>query len=212
MEYFNTANEKKKLISQEYELRNKFWALEGFAKDIIAKEERPDIFVKFSCTYSPDITGMHEFEIFAIGKSKLLIDGEEIIDNWSNTEPGDAFFALGTASKRGTANLENAKKYQIEIQYKFEGNFPAIYIGCKAPDKVDLFNEALQVAKDVDQVIMVVGTNSDWETEGNDRNDFNLPSQQNELIDAVIDVNPNTILVLNTGSPIKMPWIHRVKS
>ena len=212
VEYFNTANDEKKLISQEYELRNKFWALEGFAKDIIAKEERPDIFVKFSCTYSPDITGMHEFEIFAIGKSKLLIDGEEIIDNWSNTEPGDAFFALGTASRRGMAKLEDAKKYQIEIQYKFEGNFPAIYIGCKAPDKVDLFNEALQVAKEVDQVIMVVGTNSDWETEGNDRNDFNLPSQQNELIDAVIGVNPNTILVLNTGSPIKMPWIHKVKS
>ena len=86
-------------------------------------------------------------------------------------QPGDAFFALGTASRRGLANLEDAKKYQIEIQYKFEGNFPAIYIGCKAPDKVDLFNEALQVAKEVDQVIMVVGTNSDWETEGNDRND-----------------------------------------
>ena len=212
VEYFNTANGGEKLISQEYELRSKFWALEGFAKDIIAKEERPDIFVKFSCTYTPDVTGIHEFEIFAIGKSKLLIDGKEIIDNWSNTEPGDAFFALGTASKKGTANLENAKKYQIEIQYKFEGNFPAIYIGCKAPDKVDLFNEALQIAKEVDQVIMVVGTNSDWETEGNDRADFNLPSRQNELIDAVIDINPNTILVLNTGSPIKMPWIHKVKS
>ena len=212
VEYFNTANNDKKLISKEYELKNKFWALEGFAKDIISKTERPDIFVKFSCTYMPDVSGLHEFEIFAIGKSRLLINGKEIIDNWNDTKPGDAFFALGTSSKRGVVNLENATKYQIEIQYKFEGNFPAIYIGCKAPDKVDLFNEALQIAEEVDQVIMVVGTNSDWETEGNDRNDFNLPSRQNELINSIVDINPNTILVLNTGSPIKMPWINKVKS
>ena len=172
IEYFNAANGEKKLISQEYALKSKFWALEGFAKDIIAKEERPDIFVKFSCNFLPDISGDHEFEIFAIGKSKLFIDGKELIDNWTNP----------------------------------------IYIGCKTPDKINLFNEALNIAKDVDQVVMIVGTNSDWETEGNDRTDFNLPSDQNKLIDAVLNVNPNTIIVLNTGSPIKMPWIKKASS
>ena len=96
---------------------------------------------------------------------------------------------------RGDARLEKGKKYQIEIQYKFEGNFPAIYIGCKAPDKIDLFDEAIAIAKEVDQVVMIVGTNSDWETEGNDRSDFNLPAGQNKLIDAVLDVNPNTVIV-----------------
>ena len=212
IEYFNTANGEKELISKEYALKSKFWALEGFAKDIIAEKGRPDIFVKFSCIYSPDISGTHEFEIFAIGKSKLLIDGKEIVDNWTDPKPGDAFFAFGTESMRGDAHLEKAKKYQIEIQYKFEGNFPAIYIGCKAPDKIDLFDEAIGIAKDVDQVVMIVGTNSDWETEGNDRSDFNLPAGQNKLIDAVLDVNPNTVVVLNTGSPVKMPWINRVSS
>ena len=52
----------------------------------------------------------------------------------------------------------------------------------------------------------MVGTNSDWETEGNDRVDFNLPGKQNELIEKVLEINPNTIVVLNTGSPINMPW------
>ena len=212
IEYFNTANGNKKLISQEYALKSKFWALEGFAKDIIAKEERPDIFVKFSCNFLPDISGDHEFEIFAIGKSKLFIDGKQLIDNWTNPKPGDAFFALGTESIRKDTYLEKGKKYRIEIDYKFEGNFPAIYIGCKTPDKINLFDEALNIAKDVDQVVMIVGTNSDWETEGNDRTDFNLPSDQNKLIDAVLNVNPNTIIVLNTGSPIKMPWINKASS
>ena len=61
-------------------------------------------------------------------KSKLLINGEEIVDNWTDPKPGDAFFAFGTESMRGDAHLEKGKKYQIEIQYKFEGNFPAIYM------------------------------------------------------------------------------------
>ena len=109
-------------------------------------------------------------------------------------------------------DLDEGKTYQLEIRYKFEGNFPAIYIGCQTPDKVNLFDEALEVAKVADQVILIVGTNSDWETEGNDRSDFNLPANQNYLIEEVLKVNPNTLVVLNTGSPVKMPWVDRAEA
>ena len=73
-------------------------------------------------------------------------------------------------------------------------------------------DEALNIAKEVEQVVLMVGTNSDWETEGNDRVDFNLPGKQNELIEKVLEINPNTIIVLNTGSPINMPWINKAKA
>ena len=63
-------------------------------------------------------------------------------------------------------DLAKGKEYQIEIHYKFEGNFPAIYIGCKVPDKINLFEQAKDIAKEVDKVVLLVGTNSDWETEG----------------------------------------------
>ena len=212
VEYFDVADGKNTLISNKVLTGSKFWIFEGFAKDIIGGDEKPDILVKFSCTYTPDITGEHNFEIFAIGKSKLLIDETEIIDNWTNTSPGDAFFAHGTSSKRGSKVLKKDKTYKIEIQYKFEGNFPAIYIGCQPPDKIDLMDEALNIAKEVEQVVLMVGTNSDWETEGNDRVDFNLPGKQNELIEKVLEINPNTIIVLNTGSPISMPWINKAKA
>ena len=59
-----------------------------------------------------------------------------------------------------------------------------------------MFDEALEVASAADQVILIVGTNSDWETEGNDRSDFNLPVNQNYLIEEVLRVNPNTLVVL----------------
>ena len=212
IEYFDRANNKDELVHSEFATGGKFWVFEGFAKDIIAKQERPDIFVKFSCAYTPDISGCHEFETFAIGQSKILIDGKLVVDNWSETSPGDAFFAFGTSPKKGGMDLEKGKEYQIEIQYKFEGNFPAIYIGCKVPDKIDLFKQAKNIAQKVDKVILLVGTNSDWETEGNDRSDLNLPGDQNKLIETILDINPNTVVVLNTGSPIIMPWIDKAKT
>ena len=212
VEYFEGSNFDENLLVQEHLIGNKFWVFEGFAKDVIAKFERPDISVRFSCAYTPDISGQHEFEVFGIGKARLFIDGEELIDNWTETSPGEAFFSFSSDSKRALANLTEGTTYQLEIRYKFEGNFPAIYIGCQAPDKVNLFDEALEVASAADQVILIVGTNSDWETEGNDRSDFNLPVNQNHLIEEVLRVNPNTLVVLNTGSPVKMPWADKAEA
>jgi len=87
-----------------------------------------------------------------------------------------------------------------------------VYIGCQAPDEVDIFKEAVETAANADEVILIVGTNSDWETEGNDRADFNLPSNQNKLIEAILEANQNTTLIINTGSPVHMPWANKAKA
>ena len=142
----------------------------------------------------------------------MLIDDVELIDNWNNIEPGEAFFTFGSASRKGFANFEKGKTYKVEVQYYFEGNFPALYIGCQPPDKIDLFSEAMDVASEADAVILIVGTNSDWETEGNDRADLNLPTNQNALIDAVLNTNKNTALIINTGSPVNIPWSNKAKA
>ena len=212
VQYFEGSKFDENILVEEHLIGNKFWVFEGFAKDVIAKFDRPDISVRFSCAYTPDISGNHEFEIFGIGKARLFIDGKELIDNWTETSPGEAFFSFSSDSKKALVDLDEGKTYQLEIRYKFEGNFPAIYIGCQTPDKVNLFDEALEVAKAADQVVLIVGTNSDWETEGNDRSDFNLPANQNHLIEEVLKVNPNTLVVLNTGSPVKMPWADRAEA
>ena len=59
-------------------------------------------------------------------------------------------------------------------------------------------------------VIVVVGTDDDWETEGEDRTSMSLPGEQDDLVAAVAAANPNTIVVLNTGSPVAMPWLESV--
>ena len=211
VEYFNGDKFDEGLILEERLTGSKFWVFEGFAKDVISKD-RPNISVKFSCAYTPDISGSHEFEIFGIGQCRLLIDGNELIDNWTSTEPGEAFFTFGSAAKKGVMNFKKGITYKIEVQYHFEGGFPAVYIGCQAPDEVDIFQEAIDIASNADEVLLIVGTNSDWETEGNDRADFNLPANQNKLIEAILEANQNTVIAINTGSPVQMPWAKKANS
>ena len=71
VEYFDGNKFGENLILSEYLTGSKFWVFEGFAKDVISKEGRSNISVKFSCEYTPDISGSHEFEIFGIGKCQL---------------------------------------------------------------------------------------------------------------------------------------------
>ena len=212
VEYFNGNTFDENLILEECLAGSKFWVFDGFAKDVILNKDKPNISVRFSCEYSPDISGHHEFEIFGIGQCRLMIDGKELIDNWTNPDQGEAFFTFSSASKKGVADFQKGMTYKIEIQYHFEGSFPAVYIGCQPPDEVDIFKEAVKTATNADEVILIVGTNSDWETEGNDRADFNLPSNQNKLIEAILETNQKTTLIINTGSPIHMPWANKAKA
>ena len=191
---------------------NKFWAMGGFGLDIVAQSKRPSLSVRFSGTLKPEFSGEFDFEIFSIGPSRLLVDDEVLIDNWTSQEPGETFFAMGSAPKRGKIEFKEGQTYSLVIEYKWEGRFPAVQIGMQAPDQHDLMEEATSLAKEADAVILIVGTNSDWETEGNDRVSLDLPSNQDELIEKVCNLNKNTIVVLNTGSPCEMPWVDKANS
>ena len=55
-------------------------------------------------------------------------------------------------------------------------------------------------------VVCVVGTDGDWESEGNDRESMALPPPQDELVAAVAAANPRTVVVVNAASPVDMAW------
>jgi beta-glucosidase len=68
------------------------------------------------------------------------------------------------------------------------------------------FAEALEIAKGADVVIMVLGENGYQSGEGRSRTDIGLPGVQQELLEAVYQVNKNIVLVLNNGRPLAIPW------
>ncbi len=69
--------------------------------------------------------------------------------------------------------------------------------------------EAAELARQCDVAIVVVGTNDYWESEGYDRTSMDLPGEQEELVERVLGANPRTVVVLNTGSPVTIPFAGR---
>ena len=78
-----------------------------------------------------------------------------------------------------------------------------------AKENEELFAEALEIAKDADAVIFVGGLDHNYDIEGADRRDMALPYDQDIIIEKLLDLRKDTIVVLNAGSPVEMPWLDK---
>ncbi len=81
-------------------------------------------------------------------------------------------------------------------------------------DTVDeaLVAEAKQAASTADVAIIFAGLPDRYESEGYDRTHLNMPSNQNQLIEAIAGVQKNVVVILLNGSPIVMPWLNSVSA
>jgi beta-glucosidase len=167
--------------------------------------------VRFSGKFSPPESGAYTLGLTSAGRSRLRADGIELVDNWTRQTPGDSYFGAGSVEV--TAQLEMRAGEEREIQIDFCRTNPAI-AGVKAgallPVPEDLMERATAAAGEADAAVVVVGLDDQWETEGRDRVDMELPGRQAELIERVASVNRNTVVVVNAGSPVTMDWVDRV--
>lgn len=69
---------------------------------------------------------------------------------------------------------------------------------------------AVALARESDVAVVVVGTTEEVESEGFDRTDLALPGRQDELVRRVAAANPRTVVVVNSGAPVLMPWADEV--
>lgn len=76
----------------------------------------------------------------------------------------------------------------------------------------DLIDEAVIFAKRSDVAIVVVGLTDEYESEGYDRTHLALPKGHDRLVEAVAMANPNTVVILQIGSPVLMPWKNQVRA
>lgn len=86
--------------------------------------------------------------------------------------------------------------------------------GCteKGDSTLDLLEQARLAASEAEVVILVVGLPGYYESEGYDRSSMKMPEGHLQLIDTVTQANPNTVVVLLSGSVVEMPWINQVKA
>lgn len=68
------------------------------------------------------------------------------------------------------------------------------------------FEAAKKAASNADVVVIVLGEHGFQSGEARSRTDLNLPGNQQELLEAIYEVNTNIVLVLNNGRPLSIPW------
>ncbi len=117
----------------------------------------------------------------------------------------------GLRNRFGAENVTFARGYVGDTTTTFDG----IDTGQKLADHrsaQELTDEAVRMAKDVDFVIFVGGMNKSngQDCEGTDRASLELPYNQNNVVSAIVKVNPNLIFVNIAGSPVTMPWLNSV--
>jgi beta-glucosidase len=146
---------------------------------------------------SPPTTGSYTLSLTSDDGSRLIVDGKTVIDNW-----GDH----GSQTKTATLDLTQGEAADIEIDY-YQGTGDALVsLGWTIPGS-DPLGDAVATAKKADVAVVYA---NDFESEGSDLANIDLPGQQNALIEAVAKANPHTVVVLNTGSAVTMPWIDDV--
>ncbi|KAI2602541.1 glycoside hydrolase family 3 protein [Hypoxylon sp. NC1633] len=163
-----------------------------------------------------------EFGVVVSGTANLYINGELVVDNSKKQRQGDAFFGSATVEEKGFYELKKGKKYTFEVTF---GSSPTSKLGggavllkggalrvggCKVVNPKAEIAHAVELARDAEQVIICAGLNAEWETEGNDRADMKLPPGLDDLIGAVAKANPNTAVVMQSGTPVEMPWVRDV--
>lgn len=165
-------------------------------------------------SFTPEHTGEHRVGIYAAGFAKVFVDGHLIADVWTNWSKGRTFFEEGSDEVVGTINLEAGRAYEIAIEFATKPystlGISAFACGIGLPLGDEAIANAVSLARQADTAIVFVGRNGEWDTEGSDLAAITLPGRQDELVAAVAQANPNTIVVLQTGGPVEMPWIGSV--
>ena len=169
----------------------------------------------FSCrarvTYTAQETGVHSFGLHSAGRSRLLVDGSPVVDIWDDWTKGRTFFEEGCDERTGHIEMVAGQTYLIEMQFQTvpATNLinPAFRFGVSVPLGDTAIDQAVATAQAADTVILCIGRSGEWDTEGSDLENITLPKRQDDLARAVLAANPNTIIVLQTGGPVEMPWL-----
>ncbi|MFI8964945.1 glycoside hydrolase family 3 protein [Streptomyces sp. NPDC053493] len=172
--------------------------------------------IEVTGTFTPRESGEHSFGTRGLGAYTLTVDGRTLFDGVQamgpETDPFEAFF--GSPVERGRVALTAGETVEVSLRHTLDKEFAAplpavmfsfVHLGPRR-DPDELIAEAVEAARAADTAVVVVATTERVESEGFDRKDLALPGRQDDLVRAVAAANPNTVVVVNAGSPVEMPW------
>ena len=174
----------------------------------------------WSGTLSVPEAGIYQLMVQSWGGTAVLkVDG---VQKAVSAELGSHGFARkwtsltpttdGLDNGQATVRLEAGRPYQIEVRAKGTGDLPVqVRLAWVTPQmRRTHIADAAKVARGAEAAVVFVWARSSEEIDADAR--LVLPNAQDELIEAVVAANPNTVVVLNTAGPVKMPWLSRVRA
>ncbi|MGW6022974.1 glycoside hydrolase family 3 protein [Streptomyces sp. NPDC055099] len=167
-------------------------------------------------TFTPRESGEHSFGTRGLGAFTLRVGGEVVFDGTEGmgaaSDPFEAFF--GSPVERAKVPLTAGETVEVSLFHPLDKEYAAplpgvvfsfVHLGPRR-DPDDLIAEAVEAARGADTAVVVVATTERVESEGFDRKDLRLPGRQDDLVRAVAAANPRTVVVVNSGSPVELPW------
>jgi beta-glucosidase len=162
---------------------------------------------KWTGALTPTESGLYRFTLSEAGIATLKIAGQTFGPAYREATQ----FIVGPSyAVNGTVQLTAGEPVPVEIDYSSQSGLfsKEIHFGWQTPSQSGI-PAAVAAARNANVAIVFV---NDAQGEGMDRYTLSLPGDQNQLIDQVAHANHRTIVVLDTGGPVLMPWLHEVSS
>lgn len=157
-----------------------------------------------------DVTGRHRLSLALGGRAVVRVDGDVLLAAARETEQ---FVAGPHYPVQAVLDLVAGEPVALDIEFEVGpsiiipplGVLPVVRLGWQRPDS--LIDDAVAAAAAAEVAVVLVQQVSG---EGMDRDALALPGDQDDLVARVAAANPRTVVVLNTGGPVAMPWLDDV--
>jgi beta-glucosidase len=171
-----------------------------------------DATVEIAARFRADETGQWHIGFACVGALRLTIDGTTVIDERVKLDnEGFAASFLDPPERYVPVPLKQGDTVDVALQLLHlapSEDFAALTFGVRRPrlPSDQELARAVHLAREADTCIVIVGTGPHVESESRDRSTLALPGGQDDLVRAVAAVNPRTVVVINAGAPVLMPW------
>ena len=165
--------------------------------------------------YRPEVDGRHLIGAAGVGLLRVAVDGVTLAEA-TTLPPGEVVEAFSRPPEvRVPVRLEAGREVEVRVTHRpdvrRDGGFVTMRLGiAPEPEEDGLLEQAVEAAAGADVAVVVVGSADGTESEGYDRDTMALPGRQDELVRRVAAANARTVVVVNSGMPVLMPWAGEV--
>ena len=189
-----------------------FMWLSGFATSGVTE---PVAQLEVRCVIRATVGGEYQLGVSGLGRYRLLVDGAEAFEA-TLTLPEDCDIAaalMRPPQQLAPVQLAAGQSVDVVVEHDvesspFAGLGTLVQLNLVPPHGTDEeeIAAAAALAAASDAAVVVVGTTAEVESEGFDRTTLALPGRQDELVRQILAANPRTVVVVNSGAPVLLPW------